>query len=462
MYLLQSVYEQRSAGFPFLQTVCLSGSKRYDVISRNIPLPPPQPRTLPAWEIYQGPERLLRKLSGEISAEQAWQENEEEYLNADDERKGTIDPMKEKYICVSCYLHGKETYTHRVAEFAVSSREMFYEKLVSQGSWTKCIRCQDMHPKPTRAAQKLNSESSTHPVQKTPESESNVCGLCRELVPGTLEVGQHCCRICKTIHPASHWTSSVLKKHRDSTKRSLVCEACMLKGFTAWDITPEPCKHCKIPIGHTCACCKGVYGHGRFNNTNLKHHRPRGDALRCSDCKEKLQCAACQKMYPKTEWTAKERKNHNSEQRSPLICKRCRQRGCTAHDYKLHECMQCSQSLGAKRFDHNMLHNHEHGGRNKVLCLLCASAITAKEQALYHNFSSMKKAKKCQWFCKCFKLLHDQRCPLSPAYFGEKRWPGGDSAISEEDRKFLDGLNPRPVWWATAYGRRPEKKKKKE
>jgi hypothetical protein len=98
MYLLQSVYEQRSAGFPFLQTVCLSGSKRYDVISRNIPLPPPQPRTLPAWEIYQGPERLLRKLSGEISAEQAWQENEEEYLNADDERKGTIDPMKEKYI----------------------------------------------------------------------------------------------------------------------------------------------------------------------------------------------------------------------------------------------------------------------------------------------------------------------------------------------------------------------------
>jgi hypothetical protein len=78
----------------------------------------------------QGPERLLRKLSGQIKAEQALQECEEDYLNAADENKRNLDPMKEKYICTSCYLHGRETYMHAVTEFGVSRRDEFYEKLV--------------------------------------------------------------------------------------------------------------------------------------------------------------------------------------------------------------------------------------------------------------------------------------------------------------------------------------------
>ena len=60
--------------------------------------------------------------------------------------------------------------------------------------------------------------------------------------------------------------------------------------------------------------------------------------------------------------------------------------------------------------------------------------------------------------CACKRMLHKDKCPPSLCYFGEKRWPRGDGAISKEDRKFLDNLNPRPVWWATAYGRRPESK----
>jgi hypothetical protein len=63
--------------------------------------------------------------------------------------------------------------------------------------------------------------------------------------------------------------------------------------------------------------------------------------------------------------------------------------------------------------------------------------------------------------CRCLQPLHKATCPLSPCYFGEKRWPGSDNMtssgqpfISAEERQFLDDLKPRPKWWAKAWGKR--------
>ena len=147
----------------------------------------------------KGPARLLRKLSGEVSAEQTSEECAEEYLNATTaENKRNLDPMKEKYLCTSCYLHGRETYMHAVTEFGVSRRDEFYDKLVSQGSWTKCNRCQSTHPNPTRAAQEVKGALSTHVLQEARQYEANACSLCRGICSHVLGEGQHCCSLPNT------------------------------------------------------------------------------------------------------------------------------------------------------------------------------------------------------------------------------------------------------------------------
>ena len=47
-----------------------------------------------------------------------------------------------------------------------------------------------------------------------------------------------------------------------------------------------------------------------------------------------------------------------------------------------------------------------------------------------------------------------QSCPLSPCYFNEGRWPGSDGCITEDEKEFLEKLDPTPGWWQKAWGRR--------
>ena len=61
----------------------------------------------------KGPERLLRKLAGTITSEEAL----EEWVQDDDSMQSedvasTADPMKENYRCASCYLSGATKYMH--------------------------------------------------------------------------------------------------------------------------------------------------------------------------------------------------------------------------------------------------------------------------------------------------------------------------------------------------------------
>ena len=60
------------------------------------------------------------------------------------------------------------------------------------------------------------------------------------------------------------------------------------------------------------------------------------------------------------------------------------------------------------------------------------------------------KLKASRMRCKCGCLFHKDRCPLVPVQFGERRWPGKDKGIGEDDRRFLDSLHPRPKWWSDA------------
>ena len=164
------------------------------------------------------------------------------------------------------------------------------------------------------------------------------------------------------------------------------------------------------------------------------------------DCQSKLRCDACKHPYEGTFWTKNER-DHNRRHNTKLVCKTCRTKGYNPDDVETYVCQHCHMSYGWKKFDKETMHNFKTHGRKKLQCTECVVRINTKTQTLRE---ALKKSKR---FCKCHCLIHKEKCPLSPCFFGEKRWPGSDGYITEQDKKFLDSLNPRPTWWTKAWGK---------
>ena len=108
------------------------------------------------------------------------------------------------------------------------------------------------------------------------------------------------------------------------------------------------------------------------------------------DCQARLQCAACQEFFTKTEWTA------NQLRRKKLVCKTC-------------------------------MAKHKHGS-TKLECIQCRTESTTREEALHAKF------KKSEQYCTCGKHIHSEiRC-----------------IFTAEEIIFLSQLNPRPKWWVHA------------
>ena len=111
------------------------------------------------------------------------------------------------------------------------------------------------------------------------------------------------------------------------------------------------------------------------------------------------------------------------------------------------KCTACGESLGTARFDQHQLEHKKYRGQQKLQCKVCTASQLARISALKEALQKSKVR------CKCFQPFHSEKCPLSPAYYGQKKWPGCDGHVTQLDRNFLDGLNPRPKWWNKALGR---------
>ena len=98
-------------------------------------------------------------------------------------------------------------------------------------------------------------------------------------------------------------------------------------------------------------------------------------------------------------------------------------------------------------FNQIQFNNHKNQNRKKLQCMQC---VASTEERVRQLRKQMQKSKRR---CKCHCRIHREKCPLTPVIFGEKRWPGSDGAISADDRKFLDELNPIQEWWSKAWGR---------
>ena len=100
---------------------------------------------------------------------------------------------------------------------------------------------------------------------------------------------------------------------------------------------------------------------------------------------------------------------------------------------------------GANKFATYALQNFICKRRPKIQCLQCETGVEARVRMLRKQLQKSKRK------CTCQCRIHQEKCPLTPVIFGEKRWPGSDGAISADDRKFLDALNL--PWWNKAWGR---------
>jgi hypothetical protein len=118
--------------------VSLSRAKRADKVYAIEPFSP--------W-LFQhgtpkGPDLLLRKLRGQITAEQAaakWRgEEDSSSTDADVDEAGErrIDPMAREYRCMQCALQGRESMKTPAA-FGIENPTQLYSELILDGMWTR-------------------------------------------------------------------------------------------------------------------------------------------------------------------------------------------------------------------------------------------------------------------------------------------------------------------------------------
>ena len=143
------------------------------------------------------------------------------------------------------------------------------------------------------------------------------------------------------------------------------------------------------------------------------------------DCQARLQCAACQKNFTKTEWTPNQLKHANR------VCKTCMANGYTTYNPQYYTCRTCGKRKGCKHFDRHGLKRHELHGSTKLECLQCCTESATREKTLHAKFKQSKQ------YCKCGNPIHSEKCPLATMFYDKRRWPGGDGYITAQDSVFF-------------------------
>ena len=244
----------------------------------------------------------------------------------------------------------------------------------------------------------------------------------------------HGCSACKKVFEASAWNATRLRNHR-RFDRDLVCPGCAERGYASGKYDQHQCEECFEMLGSL-----------KFDRqSKSKKKRVKNCRLVCQECLRKHRCSSCKTRYELKYWSKHERKNHNSCLKTKMVCKDCRAQGFTPWNLEAYTCHTCSGKFGVNKFGTSEAKYFNCKRRTKLQCLQCDASAEARVRMLRKQLQQSKRK------CTCHCRIHQQKCPLTPVVFGEKRWPGSDGAISTDDRKFLDALNP--PWWNRAWGR---------
>ena len=358
-----------------------------------------------------------------------------------------------KHLCTCCYLQGKKEYMLDAKAFGIKSRQDYFPMYLNQGAWTRCLECrevagvsfsetQTVGNKDQHYGTSSNALNMTMQASTTTHENFLLCPTCfgKATWVTTLLPNSHGCSKCHKVFDENHWNRMIIQNHRRYSDRNLVCAECCEKGFSSKNCEEYECQQCRLTLGSL-----------KFDKNflaNFKRGHVKSCNLICIDCKEKHPCAACKVGFPKSYWNSSEKNHHkNKQQHTLLVCKACRRNGYSAVDVQTYTCQACKKPSGCTHFDINLIRNFKNHGRSKLLCKPCLAAENLRVKNL------QKKLKRSKRLCNCFRPIHVAKCPLSPCYFNEKRWPGNDGWITEQERAFLDKLIPQPVWWKRAWGK---------
>ena len=145
-------------------------------------------------------------------------------------------------------------------------------------------------------------------------------------------------------------------------------------------------------------------------------------------------CNACGKSQPRREYDDNAWSNAEKHWRN-LVCTACYALGFTPKDISEYRCKNgCSR--GHKNFKPVNLDNHKRRG-DKLTCIRCAEAEAEEGKKNAEREKDIKSRLRRGWKCTCKQLVHSEKCVLFPHHAGERRWPGKNKGVTEDDLEFL-------------------------
>ena len=201
------------------------------------------------------------------------------------------------------------------------------------------------------------------------------------------------------------------------------------------------CKPCHAHVEKLrCAVCNAMQPKSMFSASQLHHQAER--PVRCQRCLTCVRCGdakpakafvgssdTCHKCTSLAELTKKRSRcpacDEESEGTQAKVCRRCTSLGCTQRDPSFYRCVH-GCVYGRNQFPDKILRYRDQG-RTRI-CSQCLVRDTRIRRTL---------ARKDAWRCTCHKPIHTDSCTLAPRREGERRWPGKNLKVSEDDLAFI-------------------------
>ncbi len=305
-----------------------------------------------------GPHVLLRKLRGEISAEDVQKAcaDADQEGGRDDAEK---DPMKRLYRCTACFLVGRRDCRKPPQSFGAFSPTEILGRILEDGAWSRCLACRELADA-QRTARGLPSLADTKgaPAFEPPEGETKRCGQCG-------------------LHRAPGYFSESQLHHEPRTKKrsaGLVCTVCrgikrcdaceQWKSLGEFREGQDVCKTCQQLW---CSHCGVFKAPGEFSAQSRHHFFTK---------EWNVQCAACDAAGRKVKDGAFRRMQTQpcdrcGQQLAPdRFRKAAGQRGTTCRDCEEIACTACGETKRCSCFDAQSVKN-AHCHSQRVLCSDC-------------------------------------------------------------------------------------------
>ena len=197
----------------------------------------------------------------------------------------------------------------------------------------------------------------------------------------------------------------------------------------------DPLKNCFLRCAkcHTCLECKEKKDIHAFDGLS-------SECRTCQKQRVRWTCDACKHELQEHDFDANIFENAGKHNRN-RVCTSCCNKGMSPKDVSKYRCDECGDH-GHLKFPYETRRKYtESGGRTKIVCSDCMKRHAQLENLLRQPSS---------WKCKCPTTSSGKshnpenvRCDLFESQMGQRRWPGKNMKVSEDDWHFVERMRKR-------------------